>query len=182
MISNIPKSNDLTRFSFIIAQGLDRENLICAEIGTWIGLNAENMLNLDPTMKLYCVDGYTNIGITDDYSEGKPEEVKAKAKERLSKFGDRVQFVYKQSEEAYLDFPSEFFDYIYIDAGHDYFNVYRDMKTWWPKLKKGGVFGGHDISMGSVSKALVDFGDDNMLLGKIKKIEGGGKSDWWVVK
>ena len=42
------------------------------------------------------------------------------------------------------DFPNEYFDYIFIDAGHDYASVYRDLVEWWPKLKKGGIFAGHD--------------------------------------
>ena len=53
---------------------------------------------------------------------------------------------------------------------------------WWPKLKKGGLFAGHDVSMPSVSKAIIDFGLDNNLISKMKKIEGNGASDWWVFK
>ena len=171
-----------TRTSFLILQSLNKDNLVCAEIGTWVGKNAEIMLKLDPTMKLHVIDAYTNVGITDDLSEGKPEEVKEKARVRLEPFKDRVTFVYRQSEIAYLDYPNEYFDYIYIDADHSYFGAYRDMRTWWPKLKKGGVFAGHDVLMGSVSKALIDFADDNCLLGKTYRIEGEGKSDWWVIK
>jgi hypothetical protein len=170
------------RESFVVMQVLNIPNPVCAEIGTWVGKNAEMMLDLDPTMTLHCIDAYTNVGVTEDYSEGQPEEVKAKAKARLERFGDRIKFVYQQSEVAYSTYPDEYFDYIYIDGDHSYWGAYRDMRTWWPKVKKGGLMGGHDIAMGSVSKALIDFADDNCILPKTYKLECGGRSDWWVEK
>eukprot|EP00758_Cryptobia_borreli_P017344 Tbor_TRINITY_DN6182_c4_g1::TRINITY_DN6182_c4_g1_i3::g.22011::m.22011 len=37
-----------------------------------------------------------------------------------------------------------YFDYIYVDARHDYKGVLDDISQWWPKLKKGGIMAGHD--------------------------------------
>jgi hypothetical protein len=180
-LSKIVEGMDV-RESFVVMQVLDIPNPVCAEIGTWVGKNAEIMLDIDPTMTLHCIDAYTNVGVTEDYSEGQPEEVKAKAVERLKRFGDRVKLVYQQSEVAYSTYPDEYFDYIYIDGDHSYFGAYRDMRTWWPKVKKGGLLGGHDVAMGSVSKALIDFADDNCILPKTYKIIADGRSDWWVEK
>ena len=184
MRSNLEKIKEGmdVRESFIVLQALDIPNPLCAEIGTWVCKNADIMLDLDTTMTLHCIDAYTNVGVTDDYSEGQPEDVQTKARERLARFGDRVKLVYQQSEVAYSTYPDEYFDYIYIDGDHSYFGAYRDMKTWWPKVKKGGVLGGHDVTMGSVAKAVVDFGIDNCMLPKLYKVEGNGRSDWWVEK
>lgn len=41
-------------------------------------------------------------------------------------------------------FKDNYFDYIYVDARHDFKSVYKDMSIWWPKLKAGGIFAGHD--------------------------------------
>lgn len=41
-------------------------------------------------------------------------------------------------------YPDNYFDYIYVDARHDFKGVYIDLTQWWPKLKDGGIFAGHD--------------------------------------
>ena len=41
-------------------------------------------------------------------------------------------------------YPDDFFDYVYVDARHDYKGVTQDLDAWWPKLKAGGIFSGHE--------------------------------------
>ena len=41
--------------------------------------------------------------------------------------------------------PSLRFDFIYIDANHDYNSVRNDIKLSMPLLKEGGIIGGHDF-------------------------------------
>lgn len=36
-------------------------------------------------------------------------------------------------------------DIVYIDAGHSYEDVKRDLEAWIPKVKPGGVIAGHDF-------------------------------------
>ena len=181
MIKNLKFVTKMTRMSFIIKQSNTEHKLICAEIGVWIGENAQDMLTIDKEMELYAIDAYVNIGVTDDTSQGSPDEVKAKAYNRLSVFGDRVKFVYKQSEDAYKDYPDGFFDYVYIDGDHDYKSVKRDIELWYPKVKAGGMLAGHDIIMDSVKTAVTEF----LLENKIKKAAQLAiipESDWWIFK
>jgi len=42
------------------------------------------------------------------------------------------------------DFADESLDFVYLDARHDEAGLAEDMVAWWPKLKKGGLFAGHD--------------------------------------
>jgi tRNA(Arg) A34 adenosine deaminase TadA len=42
-------------------------------------------------------------------------------------------------------FAEESLDFIYIDANHKYEFVLQDLKLWFPKLRKGGIFAGHDF-------------------------------------
>jgi len=39
----------------------------------------------------------------------------------------------------------DYFDFVYVDARHDYLGVRTDLIEWWPKLKDGGLFCGHDF-------------------------------------
>jgi len=36
------------------------------------------------------------------------------------------------------------FDFIYVDARHDYKGVLQDLNDWYPMLKPGGIIAGHD--------------------------------------
>ena len=41
-------------------------------------------------------------------------------------------------------FPDAYFDFVYLDARHDYKGVAADIAAYWPKVRPGGVFAGHD--------------------------------------
>lgn len=55
-----------------------------------------------------------------------------------------VQKVKKKSIEASFDFNKDTFDFVYIDALHDYRSVCYDIKSWLNLIKQGGWIGGHD--------------------------------------
>lgn len=46
-----------------------------------------------------------------------------------------------------LNFKDLHFDYIYVDARHDYKGVLRDIVEWWPKLNVGGIMAGIHIQL-----------------------------------
>jgi hypothetical protein len=43
-------------------------------------------------------------------------------------------------------FPDGYFDFLYVDARHDYLGVLQDLHDWWPKLREGGIMAGHDYT------------------------------------
>jgi len=66
---------------------------------------------------------------------------------------------------------------IYIDSNHSYLNVAAELSSYYPKVRKGGVIGGHDF-MGKygVPFAVCEFCTKHNL-----KLDERG-DDWWIVK
>ena len=72
------------------------------------------------------------------------------------------------SEKASKLFKDEYFDLIFIDASHLYIDVLNDLKYWYPKIKKNGIFCGHDYVIGTrgrkdVTDALNTFFGENQV-------------------
>lgn len=87
------------------------------------------------------------------------------AKERLKRFGNRAVFVRDYSLSAAGRITDDWLDFAYIDANHSYVHVWQDLQAWWPKVKSGGIFAGHDfrtirtsLDTCEVPKAIYEFG------------------------
>ena len=48
------------------------------------------------------------------------------------------------SSDAAKLIPNNSLDYVYVDARHDYCGVTDDLLNYWPKVRPGGIFAGHD--------------------------------------
>ena len=59
-------------------------------------------------------------------------------------FGARAEILRMESLPAASTFPDNHFVFVYIDANHSYEYVKVDLAAWWPKLRSGGLFAGHD--------------------------------------
>lgn len=55
-----------------------------------------------------------------------------------------VEVIRAESPGIASRFEDASFDWVYIDAMHDYVSVKSDILAWWPKVKAGGVLAGHD--------------------------------------
>jgi hypothetical protein len=138
-------------------------DLVGAEIGVCLGVTAELILkDKDTNIKTYyAVDNYpTYIDWNDlPITTERQERIKANAHKRLSKFplSFVVEFVYEDSETFAESIGDESLDFIFIDADHTYEGALRDFKQFWPKVKKGGIFAGHDLNIPTVNKAIREF-------------------------
>lgn len=64
---------------------------------------------------------------------------------KLSKYQSRSVIMRMDFSDAIRHFEDSFFDFIYIDAyAHEGQQDGNLLKDWWPKLKPGGLFSGHD--------------------------------------
>ncbi len=80
-----------------------------------------------------------------------------------------------ESAEAAATFPDRSVDFCFIDAGHSYEEVSRDIRLWLPKIKPGGILAGDDLAWEGVARAVREaFG------GAFRLSRGDYKS--WVVE
>lgn len=67
------------------------------------------------------------------------------AKNLLSNHQQRNTIIQKKFSDALDLFENNFFDFIYIDGyAHTGQDNGKTLYDWWPKLKSGGIFSGHD--------------------------------------
>ena len=160
------------------------------EIGVWRGdftgtmnssLNPVRTIGVDPYL-LY--EGYTD----------KPDVNEFANQENLDQLYERVQkrftsegweLVRKQSVHAATDWADNSVDFVYLDGDHKYEPVLQDIEAWWPKIRPGGIWSGHDYTEGShiekfgVIQAVTEFREKhNLPLNTTTE----AFATWWVVK
>ena len=153
-----------------------------AEIGVAFGGHSEAILRQTEVHRLYGVDEYRHRR---DYSDPMNltqkdfEILFQRTKQRLSQFGDRFVLVRAHSTQAVNEIAG-FLDFVYIDADHSYEGVARDLRSWYPKIRVGGVIGGHDYdhpNFPGVRKAIDEF------FGRLNwEVYSEGEGVWWVRK
>jgi hypothetical protein len=153
----------LTPFSQFVKDNYKKEDLIGVEIGVWTGINAGYLLGSLPIKKLYLVDSYQPYfdGGIGHYSKEQMDSFYATMMMTLvDTHWGFVMPIINDSVWASKLFPNNYFDFVYIDAGHSYNDVMADMNAWWPRCKSGAVFGGHDygtVNGAEVKRAVDDF-------------------------
>ena len=145
-------------------QFLNNQNskeLIGAEVGVSQGTNLAYMLVNSPSIsKIFAIDPYLAYQDWCGFvSQEMQDQNKAITKYKMDSLGlsDRIEFVYKPSDEACNDIEDGSLDFIYIDGDHSYEWAYKDFNNYYSKVKTGGIFAGHDFSLAGVNRALQEF-------------------------
>ena len=149
-------------------EGIKRSNkwnCIGVEIGVDQGRHASKILENIFIKTLYLIDPY-------EYCPSRKKD----AKYLLEKYKN-IKWIEKYSDKATDDIPDHL-DFIYIDGDHSYNAVYQDCENWYPKVKIGGIIGGHDYisSRPEVKQAVIDFCKTYKLKYHTKP------NDWWIIK
>lgn len=140
------------------------------EVGSWKGRSSYVLAAIckEKGAHLICMDSF--VGLVPDpkkhvkwdlYMEGDGYYIEAKKddfidniKKNLSEFDD-VEYMMGDSKKLYKKIKDNSLDLCFVDGDHDSPGVDADMKNYWPKVKKGGIFCGHDFEEGNdVAKAL----------------------------
>ena len=130
-----------------------------------------------------CFNSKKNITVDaiDDYAynilELTPDELIRQFTNNVEPAAHLFSFKRKESILASMDYADGSLDYVYLDGGHKYDHVKREIKAWLPKLKKKGIIGGHDygsMAHPGVKQAVSEYWQRS----ELQIISPGGGSSW----
>lgn len=148
------------RANAILKRLPEEGELKVAELGVFIGQVSFKLVQSRPNLMLWMVDKWPSIDETSDeykatkdfhshMSKETQDKYMRQAQKAIRGFEDRAIILRKWTHEAVDNFEDESLDLVFIDADHSYAGVKRDIKDWWPKVKKGGWLCGHDYANNS---------------------------------
>ena len=147
----------------------NRPHSLCCEIGVHAGETTISLLeNLPKIDKYHAVDPWESYEKYNGTTYRKPGHKRLKTWSSVMQnflnvtkpFSDKVIIHRMTSVEATQSFEDEYFDWIFIDANHDYPYIKENLMIWTPKVKVGGIVSGHDYNNGKwsgIKKAVDEF-------------------------
>jgi len=89
----------------------------------------------------------TELVLVDKWNDHHNEAEQLVVIKRFAK-DSRIKIFHELFSKAVNRFPDEYFDFIYIDGyAHTGQDSGLTLALWWPKVRIGGFFGGHDYHM-----------------------------------
>jgi len=133
------------------------------EVGVQNGIFSKHLLTNWDGEKLYLVDSWRQIRTYQDIANLDPNgqlNCFANTFMNVYEFGVKAVIIRELSEPAGELFGDGSLDFVFLDADHSYDKVQRDLMVWGPKIKKGGIFCGHDYLEGFriIEDTQVNFG------------------------
>lgn len=139
-------------------------NPVGIEIGVDEAPTSWWLVSKRPDLKLYGIDPY--LAYQDWYpggfiSQQANDQKYDKMRQRMDRFGDRWKHYRITSDDAVPLFQDNSMDFIFIDGLHEYDQVLKDCRNYYPKIKSGGVFSGHDYKViEGVGRAVDEFAQE----------------------
>jgi hypothetical protein len=121
--------------------------IIGIEIGTAEAWLTKSVLLEVPNLQLiYTIDPYLHDPTSEFEAHLPPdiqEDRKRRAIEALANYEGRYVFIQDTSDNA-VSLTPDSVDFAWIDGDHRKPQIYKDIINYYPKVKLGGIFGGHD--------------------------------------
>lgn len=135
------------------------DRAIGAEVGVFAGQMSAALLRAHPGLTLYLVDNYRGADEQPqaykdcgDYhatqlTQAEQEKWKRHAEQATAFAATCRVLCWMESLDAAATIPDGALDFVFIDADHSYEGVRADLAAWAPKVKPGGILGGHDYAL-----------------------------------
>lgn len=123
---------------------------IGVEVGAAMGITTEFLMRNCPTLThLTVVDLWEPVEGSSLFDRKDMEEL------FRSKFETerRITILKGVSWDMASHIKDETLDFAFLDADHSYESVVKDITSWHPKVRPGGIFCGHDIHFPGVQQA-----------------------------
>lgn len=153
---------------FFISDGIFKEGSVGCEIGIFRAGFANSVVNKTNPKMYHMIDpwqwrrgwkrhDYKGTRLTSQ------EVVEWMVKDIYKRFDLPNVTIHRDFSYNVVDqFEDHYFDYVYVDGDHNYFNVLKDLRLYYPKIKPGGIMSGDDwnIKGNRVKNAVWDFADE----------------------
>lgn len=166
-------------YSEIVLNSKDDSHFV--EVGVWKGMSAcfmaVEIINSGKKIKFDCVDTWEFVETSTEITEPQFESLFEIFESNIEPVKDQINIIKSLSWDGAKLYEDNSLDFVFIDAGHDYDSVMKDLKAWYPKIKDGGIIAGHDyhFNIGVYPAVNEYFGETNVrqvgscwLINKIK--------------
>jgi len=139
------------------------------EIGTFYGESALIISSFPFIKLLVCVDQF--------------EPGLQFSQKRLIHQKEKIKLIHGTSAKIAGKLPDGVFDFVYVDAAHDYDSVKDDLNLWSKKVKPGGFICGHDYwASGAAWPGVKSAVDEFIAQNRVKKFKNYCDSSYMMVK
>lgn len=181
----------LRRWDVIAGFMLEQGYKTFVEVGCKEGRTTGHVLKAVPDARVIAIDPWCAMPEQKDvkggetYEEWDFEKIEREFHENVGEHADRCFMVRYESEGAAAimtgtslsHFMAAPVDIVFIDAAHDYENVKKDIRLWWPLIREGGMLVGHDFNhkWPGVERAVADSFD-------LMRVGVASDSIWFVLR
>lgn len=135
-----------------LAEAIERSTdspILGAEVGVWSGETSLFLLNRYPGLTLYSVDPWETRGKEETWRSterpmGKIRRLRMAFEEAAARFGPRSRILACTGREGSERVANGMLDFVFIDDDHRGKTIEENLGCWWPKIRPGGAFCGHD--------------------------------------
>jgi len=131
------------------------------ELGSWTGKSAAycvvELIRRGWHGSFYCVDSWS--GGQELAHDPELANIRDTFTQNVQPIQQYLRMIEGLSWDAAAQFANDSVDFCYVDAGHDYDSVTRDLEAWWPRIRSGAWFAGDDYTKGypGLQRSVWDF-------------------------